>query len=110
MDRSRKANREGNEVTLQHQSARDAARVQELSEEKVVQLQAAIEVSKQTPKGLADLQRRTKAFGECVRSAEESASQFYDRLRHWVDRTMPQTKLPLHPPRQNAPESVTRPT
>lgn len=103
MDRSRKANRDGNEVTLQHQSSLDAARVQEMVEEKLTQLQASIQALKQTPAGEDELQRRTKAFGECKRLDEEVTTKYYDRLRHWLDRPIPQTKLPLHPPRQNAP-------
>ncbi len=101
MDRSRKENRKGNEITLQHKSALDTSRVAELAEEKLAELLASIELLKQTPSGAAELQRRMKAFGECKRLDEEASTQFYDRLRHWLERVIPQTKSPLHPPRQN---------
>ena len=100
MDRSRKATREGNEVTLQHMSPKDAFLIEELVEEKLARLQASIEQLKQTPEGTIDLQRRIKAFGECQRIAAETSGQFYDKLRHWLERDIPLTKSPLHPPRQ----------
>ena len=49
MDRSRKATREGNEVTLQHISPKEALLIEELVEEKLAQLQTSIEQLKQTP-------------------------------------------------------------
>jgi CRISPR/Cas system-associated endonuclease Cas1 len=100
MDRSRKATREGNEVTLQHKSRKEALLIEELVEEKLAQLQASIEQLKQTPEGIAELQRRIKAFNECKRIEGESSGQYYHKLRHWLDREIPQTKSPLHPPRQ----------
>ena len=101
MDRSRKATREGNEVTLQHMSPKEALLIEELVEEKLAHLQASIEQLKQTPEGTTDLQRRIKAFGECQRIEGETTGQFYDKLRRWLDRDIPQTKSPLHPPRQD---------
>jgi len=100
MDRSRKANRDVNEATLQHKSQREASLVEEMVEEKLARLQASIEQLKQTPEGVGELQRRAKAFGECQQIEGETLSQFYDKLRHWLDRDIPQTKTPLHPPRQ----------
>jgi hypothetical protein len=100
MDRSRKANREANEATLQHKSRREALLVEQMIEEKLAQLQASIEQLKQTPEGIAELQRRAKAFGDCQRIDGETSGQFYDKLRRWLERDIPQTKLPLHPPRQ----------
>ena len=100
MDRSRKATREGNEVTLQHKSQKEALLIEELIEEKLLQLQASIEQLEQTPEGTAELQRRIKAFGACERIDGETSGQFYEKLRRWLDRVIPQTKLPLHPPRQ----------
>lgn len=100
MDRSRKANREGNEVTLQHVSRPEALLVEEANEEKLAQLQVSIEQLKQTPAGAAMLEQRIKTFGECNRIEDETSGQFYGRLRRWLDRDIPQTKLPLHPPRQ----------
>lgn len=75
-------------------------RIQELVEERLAQLQASLETLMQTPAGAADLERRGKAFGECVRAEGETSGQFYERLRRWLDRDLPQTKSPLHPPRQ----------
>ena len=100
MDRSRKATREGNEVTLQHMSPKEALLIEELVEEKLVGLQVSIEQLKQTPEGTAELQLRVKAFGECQRIEGETSGQFYDKLRRWLDRDIPLTKSPLHPPRQ----------
>ena len=100
MDRSRKANRTGNEVTLQHQSGPEALRIEELAEGKLAELQMALEKLGQTPEGVAERERRTKVFGVCERAAEETAVQFYDKLRRWLEREIPQTKSPLHPPRQ----------
>ena len=100
MDRSRKANRKRNEATLQHQSRTDVSLIEEQAEEKLLPLQASIKRLKQTPKGKVELQRRVKAFGECKRTEDETSSRFYDRLRLWLDRPIPQTKLPRHPPRQ----------
>lgn len=100
MDRSRKATREGNEVTLQHVSPKEALLIQELVEDKLAQLQASIEQLKQTPAGTAELQRRIKAFGDCQRTKDETSGQFYDKLRRWLERDVPLTKSPLHPPRQ----------
>lgn len=100
MDRSRKENREGNEVTLQHRSQIEIARIEAINEDGLAQLLASIEEMKQTPQGIAELGRRTKVFGECRRIAGETSGQFYDNLRRWLERDIPQTKSPLHPPRQ----------
>ncbi len=96
MDRSRKATREGNEVTLQHMSPKEALLIEDVVEEELAHLQASIEQLK----GTAELQRRIKAFGECQRTEDETTGQFYDKLRRWLERDIPLTKSPLHPPRQ----------
>lgn len=101
MDRSRKANRETGEVTLQHRSRQEVMGVEELCEDKLTQLLTFVRSLEQTPPGTAELQRRTRSFGECKRVEGESSGQFYGRLRHWIDRPIPQTKSPLHRPRQN---------
>ena len=54
----------------------------------------------QTRTGTVQLQRRAKLFGECKRIEGETSAEFYARLHHWLERKMPQTKSPLHPPRQ----------
>lgn len=100
MDRSRKATREGHEVTLQYATPQEAQLAQKLAEENLVQLQASIEQSKQTPAGANLFQQRVKLLGECLRIEGETASEYYAKLRHWHDRDLPQTKSPRHPPRQ----------
>jgi hypothetical protein len=96
MDRSRKATREGNEITLQHKSQREAALTEEMIEEKLAQLQASI---KQLS-GSAAHQRRVKLFGECRRMEGETSGEFYEKLRRWFDRELPRAKSPRHLPRQ----------
>ena len=100
MDASRKANREDHEITLQYKSRQEALLVEELNDDKLTQLLAFISRLEQTPPGAAELQRRIKLFGECKRIEGETSGQFYARLRHWLDREIPQTKSPLHAPRQ----------
>jgi hypothetical protein len=100
MDTTRKATREGNEKTLQYQSLQDARLVEELNENHLRQLLEFIVRLKETPPGIAELQRRIKLLGDCKRIDGETSGQFYGRLRHWLDRDMPQTKSPLHAPRQ----------
>jgi hypothetical protein len=87
-------------LTLQHKSRPEALRIGELVEENLAQLQASIEKLKQTPEGIAELQRRIKAFGECKRIEGETSGQFYDKLHRWLHREILQTESPLHPPRQ----------
>ena len=100
MDVSRKANREANEITLQYKSRRERMLDEELTEDNLAQLLVFISQLDQTPSGAAELQRRRTLFGECQRIAEETSSQFYARLRHWLDRDIAQRKSPLHAPRQ----------
>ena len=100
MDRSRKANRADTEVTLQHKSRSDALLMEELIEEKLKQLESTVKKLKQSVRGTEELRLRTQAFGECRRVEGEPTSRFYDTLRRWLDRPIPQTKRPLHPPRQ----------
>jgi hypothetical protein len=99
MDRSRKATRESNESTLQHKSQQDASLTEEMIEDKLAQLQASIDELRQT----AVYQQRVKIFGECKRIEGETSGEFYEKLRRWLDREMPQTKSPRHPPRQTGP-------
>jgi hypothetical protein len=101
VDRSRKENREGREKTFQYKSRREALLDAELTEDKLAQLLAFVSELEQTPEGNAELQRRVKLFGECVRSEGETSTDFYAKLQHWLHRAIPQTKSPLHPPRQN---------
>jgi hypothetical protein len=100
MDRSRKENREGREKTFQYKSRQEALLDAELTEDKLAQLLAFLCELEQTPEGNAELKRRGKMFGECKRSEGETSTDFYAKLHHWLHRDIPQTKLPLHPPRQ----------
>ena len=100
MDISRKANREAHEITLQYKSRRENMLEEELVEDNLTQLLAFISQLDHTPPGTAELQRRRRLFGECERIEGETSGQFYARLRHWLDRDIPQTKSPLHVPRQ----------
>jgi len=50
--------------------------------------------------GFEYFQRRVKAFGDCKRIEGESSGQFYHKLRRWLEKEIPPTKSPLHPPRQ----------
>ena len=100
MDKSRKATREGNEITLQYTTQQDTLLEEQRAEDNLTQLLAFISQLDQTPPGAAELQRRRKLFGECKRIEGETSGQFYARLRHWLDRDLPQTKSPLHAPRQ----------
>ncbi|MGA2620877.1 MAG: hypothetical protein ABSF26_24915 [Thermoguttaceae bacterium] len=100
MDISRKASREANEITLQYRSRRETMLEEELAEDNLTQLLTFISQLGRTPLGAAELQHRTDLFGECKRIEGETSGQFHARLRHWLDRDIPQTKSPLHAPRQ----------
>lgn len=103
MDRSRKANRDDHEQTFQYQSRQQILLAEELAEDKLTQLLAFINQLEQSPLGAAELRRRAKLFGECQRSADESSTEFFAKLQHWLEREIPQTKSPLHSPRQTGP-------
>jgi len=92
MDASRKANREADEITLQYQSPQETRLVEELNADKLKQLLTFISHLERTPDGSAELRRRTKFFGECLRREDETAGQFCARLRHWLDRDFPRAK------------------
>jgi hypothetical protein len=90
MDRTRKANREDHEATLQYRTKNKALDEADLIEEKLAQMQATVAQLEQTPQGIADVQRRIKLYGECKRLPDETSSQFYDKLRVWLERELPQ--------------------
>jgi hypothetical protein len=100
MDRSRKENREGHEKTFQYMSRQETLLDEELIEDKLTQLLAFVGELEKTPERTAQLQRRVKLFGKCNRGEGESSAEFYAKLYHWLHRDIPQTKSPLHPPRQ----------
>ena len=99
MDTTRKATRKGKETTLQYKSSQESLLMEELNEEQLTRLQESVSRLKKLPPGAAELECRIKLFGECKRTEDETSGQFYIRLRDWLDRNMPQTKSPLHPPR-----------
>ncbi len=105
MNPIRNAKREGQEVTLQYRTHQQTLSIEEMTEEKLAQLHSFIKQLKQTPPGAVEFERRIKHFGECFRIEGETSSQFYGRLRHWLDRDIPQTKSPLHAPRQTGEQS-----
>jgi hypothetical protein len=100
MDRSRRENRESREKTFQYKSRQAALLDEELTEDKLAQLLAVIGELQRTPEGNTEFQRRVKMFGVCERSEGETSTDFYAKLHHWLHRDIPQTKRPLHPPRQ----------
>ena len=100
MDRSRKENRESREKTFQYKSQQEVLLDAELAEDKLAQLMAFVRELEHAREGNADVQRRIKLFGECKRSDGESSVDFYAKLHHWLHRDIPQTRSPLHPPRQ----------
>jgi hypothetical protein len=100
MDISQKAIREGREMILQHQRQQRTLSAEKLKEEKLDHLLAFVGQLERTPSGAAELQCRTAAFGECRRIAGETSGQFHGRLRHWLDRDMPQAKSRLPRSRQ----------
>jgi hypothetical protein len=102
MDIRRKANRGDDEITLQYKSRQETLLDEQRSMDELAQLLAIISQLDQTPSGAAGLQRRRKLFGECKRIEGETSGQFYARLRRWLDRDLPQTKSPLHAPRQTS--------
>jgi len=107
MDRSRKEDREGHEKTFQYRSRHEALLDEELIKDKLKELLAVVGELEQTPAGTAQLHRRTKVFGECIRGEGETSAEFYAKLHHWLDRDIPPTKSPLHPPRQIDPGPTT---
>jgi hypothetical protein len=100
MDKSRKANRGDNDMTLQYKSQQEMLLEAELYKDKLTKLLAVISQLDQTSAGAAELQHRRRLFGECKRIEGETSGQFYARLHHWLDREIPQAKSPLHAPRQ----------
>jgi hypothetical protein len=100
MNITRKAHREAQELTLQYRSRQEALFDEEQIEDKLGQLLTFIGHLKRTTDGAAEIRRRVKLFGKCKRSEGETSGEFYAKLRHWLDRDNPRTKLPLHPPRQ----------
>ena len=95
-----KMHRQALDATLRFRIRRETLTVEDLVEEKLSHLQIFIGQLARTPHGLAEIERRTKHFGDCERIEGETSGQFYGKLRHWLDRDMPQTKSPLHAPRQ----------
>jgi hypothetical protein len=87
MNPSRRMQREALEITLQYRSRQETLAIEDLIEEKLTNLQMFISHLTRTPHGWAEIERRTKRFGDCKRVEGESSGQFYGKLRHWLDRT-----------------------
>lgn len=96
MTTARKANRGDHEKTKQQKTRPETQPADEPRADKLSQLLEFINRLEQTPPGSAELQRRIELFGECKRNEGETAGQFYARLRHWLDRDIPQTKSSRH--------------
>lgn len=94
MTTSRKADRDGQEISRQFQRRQERLSREELDDFKLTHLLEFIEQLEQTSVGQTDLRRRTRLFGECVRLEGESTAQFHGRLRFWLDRNLPQTESP----------------
>lgn len=101
MDITRRANREAQEATLQYRSRQESLLDNELIEDKLTQLLTFIAELEGTPTGAAEMKHRVTLFGACKRSEGETSAEFYPRLRHWLDRSMPKTKVSMNPTRQN---------
>ena len=100
MHRNNRLRRKALNATLQFRSWQATLAAEDLIEEKLVHLQVFIGHLAHTPHGLAEVERRPKCFGDCKRINGETSGQFYGRLRHWLDRDMPQTESPLYALRQ----------
>ena len=61
---------------------------QELVDEKLSQLQTFIQHLAETPYGRDEIEGRRERFGDCQQVEGETPSQFYCKLRHWLDRNM----------------------
>jgi hypothetical protein len=55
-------------------------------ESKLAHLEVFIQQLGQEKSGKAELKRRFERFGECKRMPDEITTQFYGRLRRWLDR------------------------
>lgn len=67
----------------------DALSIEGQLNEKLDRLQAFIEQLDATPSGKIELARRTGVLGTCVRRIDENSREYYGRLRHWLDSTLP---------------------
>ena len=90
MDLRRKTTPEQNEPAISARSQADTRPVDEINDEKLTKLLTFLSSLQRTPPGAAEVERRTQLYGECKRSESESSAQFYARLRHWLDRDLPQ--------------------
>jgi hypothetical protein len=88
-------------VNRDDQSSHATPLKEEVNEEKLRQVLGFIYLLRRTPSGAAELERRAKVFGECKRIEGEASGQFCARLRHWLDRDMPETKSSRHARRQD---------
>lgn len=96
MHQNRRMRCEALEAMLQYRNRQKTLAVDDLIEERLNHLQVFIGHLTSTPHGLAEIERRTKCFGACKRIVGETSGEFYGKLRHWLDRDLPQTRSPLH--------------
>ena len=100
MDTRRKAKRGIHQITPQHGSQQEPQLVEELNDNRLTKLLAFVSSLERTPLGVAELQRRRRLFGDCTQCEGETSDQFYARLRHWLDRGMPDSEVQLYRSRQ----------
>ncbi len=80
MHPNRKIKREDLEATLRFRSRQETLSAEDLIEERLTHLQIFIGQLKRTPHGLAEIEGRTKRFGDCERIEGETADHFYGKL------------------------------
>ena len=73
---------------LQYKSQQQDLLLKDRIEEKLAQLQVFVGQLTATPHGRAELECRTKRFGDCQRIQAETSGQYYSKLRHWLDRDL----------------------
>jgi hypothetical protein len=86
MNPNRKSKEEDLEAALQSRVRQGNMPPNEQIKEKLAHLQTFVRQLARTNEGQADLQRRFQLFGDCAPVPGESESQFYGRLRCWLDR------------------------
>ena len=96
MNPSRKSKRDDLEAMLQYGSWQQTLLVDERIEEKLAQLQVFVGQLTATPHGRAELECRTKRFGDCQRIETETSGQYYSKLRHWLDRDIEPSRPRQH--------------
>ena len=102
MDLRRKNMPEKNAPATPTRSQPETRHSDDVNDEKLTKLLAFLSSLQRTPPGAAEVERRTQLFGECRRSENETSAQYYARLRHWLDRDLPQVHSSRVARRQSA--------